>query len=149
MLVYNVFILASFPLAALAGYGLALRLLAERWAAGFVALAFAFSPYHLAHARQHLDQAPVHWVAIVAGAVVGLTERPSRRRAALAALAFAGAVISNNYYAYLLGVLVVVLSLSWITVARARRAAWRRWGVLGAVSPIAAVGWENAHAPGL
>ena len=77
---WNLVLLTSFPLAALAGWLLARRLVSDEPIAAFVGLAFAFSPYHLAHAREHMDQAQVAWPALFAWSLLGLLEQPRRLR---------------------------------------------------------------------
>src|SRR5512140_1141684 len=59
---YNWIILLTFPLSAAAAYALARHLVLAPMAAAAVAIAFAFSPFHLAHAAYHPPIAQTQWV---------------------------------------------------------------------------------------
>src|SRR5918999_658149 len=61
---YNVVILTTFPLAAWFGYLLAFDVTRSRLASVVAGLAFAFSPFHVAHAAYHPHIAQVHWIAL-------------------------------------------------------------------------------------
>jgi hypothetical protein len=61
---YNWLVLLTFPLAAAAAYLLARHLALSVAAATVVAMAYAFSPFHLAHAAYHPHIAQVQWVPL-------------------------------------------------------------------------------------
>ncbi len=61
---YNWLVLLSFPLAAAAAYLLARHLLLSPAGATVAALAFAFSPFHLAHAAYHPHIAQTQWMPL-------------------------------------------------------------------------------------
>ncbi|MEO5741332.1 MAG: hypothetical protein ABIS29_12135, partial [Vicinamibacterales bacterium] len=61
---YNWLILLSFPLAAAITYLLARHLALSPFAATVAALAYAFSPFHLAHAAYHPHIAQVQWLPL-------------------------------------------------------------------------------------
>src|SRR6185436_5590652 len=59
---YNWLVLLTFPLSAAAAYALARHLALSPAAAALAALAFAFSPFHLAHAAYHPHIAQTQWL---------------------------------------------------------------------------------------
>src|SRR5436190_3600899 len=61
---YNWLVLLSFPLSAAAAYLLARHLALSRTAATVVAMAFAFSPFHLAQAAYHPHVAQTQWIPL-------------------------------------------------------------------------------------
>lgn len=105
---YNLLVFASFPLALAAVYWLARHLAVSR-AAATVALAFAFSPFHLAHAAYHPHIAQVQWQplyvlalwrcldALMPAAIIGLTG------------ATGAVTLSNSYGGFIAAVLTPVM----------------------------------------
>src|SRR5687767_11941891 len=61
---YNWLVLLSFPLSAVAAYLLARHLALSPAAATVAAMAFAFSPFHMAHAAYHPHIAQTQWVPL-------------------------------------------------------------------------------------
>src|SRR6202162_1671733 len=61
---YNWLVLLSFPLSAAAAYLLARHLALSSAGATVVARAYAFSPFHLAHAAYHAHIAQTQWVPL-------------------------------------------------------------------------------------
>ena len=111
---FNIIVLLSFPLTAMATYALA-RSLTGSHGAGLVAgFAFAFSPIHLAHAAYHPHIAQIQWIPLYFLALIALVDRVSIGRIAGLILACAGLVLSN-YYAGLTGAVMspVVLIAFW------------------------------------
>lgn len=134
---YNLILLAGFPLAAWLGCRVALAAGANRRGAWLAALLFAFSPYHLAHAREHLDQAQVWPAALVALAAVALLRRP--RAATAVALVMSGVVAAavNGYLPFLLLPLAVIAVLAALVGANTTRA---RTGVIAVIVAALAAG---------
>ena len=64
MAAYNWLVLLSFPLSAAAAYLLARHLLLSPAGATVAALAYAFSPFHLAHAAYHPHIAQTQWMPL-------------------------------------------------------------------------------------
>ena len=69
---YNWLILLSFPFAAATTYLLARHLALSPAAATVAALAYAFSPFHLAHAAYHPHIAQTQWLPLVLARAVAL-----------------------------------------------------------------------------
>ena len=91
---YNWLVLLSFPLSAAAAYLLARHLTLSPAGAAVAAMAYAFSPFHLAHAAYHPHIAQTQWVPLyllalwrcldnASPAAVGLSRRRGDRRDAL------------------------------------------------------------------
>jgi hypothetical protein len=94
---YNAVVLVSFPLGAVAAYLLARHLAIPRAAALVVAFAFAFSPFHLAHAAYHPHIAQVQWLPLYLLALWRCLDRATWRAAGFLAAAAAGITFSNFY----------------------------------------------------
>ena len=60
---YNFIMLMTFPLAGLAMYLLAVYLTRNKWASFIAGLAYAFCPYHFAHAS-HITLANIQWMPL-------------------------------------------------------------------------------------
>ena len=120
---YNLIVLLSFPLTALATSLLARYLGMPGGAAITAAIAFAFAPPHLAHAAYHPHIAQTQWLPLYFLALWACVERPSLWRAAGLALASAAVLLSNAYGGLMAGVATpVVVAGIWI----ARRPCGRR-----------------------
>lgn len=102
VMAYNLLVLITFPLTALAVFALATYLGLSRWPASWVALLYAFSPLHIAHSAYHPHVAQTQWVPLVLLAVVAACDRWTPWRALAIALAVGLAVLSNFYAALLL-----------------------------------------------
>lgn len=110
---YNLVVLLSFPLSALTAFLFAWYLTGSRVASVVAALAFAFSPFHLAQAAYHPQIAQTQWVPLYFLALLWALDRPAPVRLAL----LAGAALTltfSNFYAGLIGaVLTPVALLAW------------------------------------
>jgi hypothetical protein len=94
---YNLLVLLTFPLAAAAAYLLARELGLTPGSASFAALAFAFSPFHLAHAAYHPHIAQTQWIPLYLFALWRCLAAGSRTSFAVLAVSIAGVVLSNFY----------------------------------------------------
>jgi hypothetical protein len=103
---YNWLVLLSFPLSAAAAYLLARHLTLSPAAAAVAAMAYAFSPFHLAHAAYHPHIAQTQWVPLYLLALWRCLDKGSP-----AAVGFLGAatiaVTLSNFYA---GMIVAVIT---------------------------------------
>lgn len=107
---YNALVLLSFPLAAVAAFQLARFLRIGRWASGGAALAFAFSPFHLAQAAYHPHVAQVYWLPVYLWALWAALERASPWRLAGLVVAIVG-VVGSNYYGGLVAATLTPVAL--------------------------------------
>lgn len=124
---YNALVLLSFPLSALFACVLARHLALSRPASAFAALAYAFSPFHLAHAAYHPHIAQTQWVPLYLLALWRLLDRASPGSVALLAAATAAAALSNFYGGLVLAVVTPVAVLAyWLAIARTQPSAPRR-----------------------
>ncbi len=109
---YNLLILISFPLAALAVFWLARYLKLGKWPAAWAAFLFAFSPLHIAHVAYHPHVAQVQWIPLVILAVIAAVDRWSLLRATMMLAVVALACLSNFYTGLIL--LVVLPVVVWV-----------------------------------
>lgn len=140
---YNLVVLATFPLTALAMFLLARRVGCSRWAAALGSLAFAFAPIHLAHTAYHPHVVQIQWLAAALLALVWLLEAPDGRRLAIFVVAAVSTVAANFYAALQLAVLVPAAVLTyWLAAPRGERATALRAGgtALGALGALAGGG---------
>jgi len=116
---YNWLILLSFPLSAVAAYLLARHLALSRSAATIAALAYAFSPFHLAHAAYHPHIAQTQWVPLYLLALWRCLDA-----ATPAAVAFLGlatlAVTLSNFYGGLIAAVITPAAVAayWLVMPR-------------------------------
>jgi hypothetical protein len=103
---YNLLVLSSFPLAAVAAYLLARYVLGSHLGAMVAGLAYAFLAFHVAHATGHPHVAQTQWLPLYFLALWQCFDRPDRRRA-LFLLASVAAVVLSNFYG---GLIAAVLS---------------------------------------
>jgi hypothetical protein len=94
---YNWIVLFSFPMAAATAFLLARHLSLSRAGATLAALAYAFSPFHFAHAAYHAHIAQVQWIPLYLLALWQCLDRASVARIALLAGATAAVALSNFY----------------------------------------------------
>lgn len=150
---YNLLVLASFPLAAAAVYLLARHLAISRAAATVAALAFAFSPFHLAHAAYHPHIAQVQWLPLYVLALWRCLDAPTPVAIIALAGATAAVTLSNFYGGFIAAVLAPVMVVAyWLPGRRTGARPWQRLGVtVGTLLILAAAGtayvWWSA--PGL
>ena len=139
---YNWTVLVTFPLAALTAWLLAMVLTGSRLAAAAAAFAFAWSPFHVAHAAYHVHIAQVQWWPLFILAIWRLALRPSVSSVALfggAAVLLAGA---SYYWAMAALVIGPAALAAALVVRRLQGAAVPRasWGIaLGLAAVSAAV----------
>jgi hypothetical protein len=108
---YNWLVLLSFPLAAAASYLLARHLTLSPAASAFAALAFAFSPFHLAHAAYHPHIAQIQWIPLYLLALWRCLDA-----ATPVAVAFLGvatlAVTLSNFYGGLIAAVITPIAVA-------------------------------------
>ncbi len=135
---YNLVVLLSFPLAAMAAYALGRYLTRSHGAALIAGLAFAFSPAHLAHAAYHPDIAQTQWIALYVLALVAVVDRLAVGRAVAFAVATAALVLSNFYGVLFAAVMApVMITAFWAIRSDADR---NLWPVIGPSAVLAGVG---------
>jgi hypothetical protein len=96
---YNLIMLSTFPLAGLAMYLLAFYLTKNKWASVIAGLAYAFCPYHFAHAS-HITLANIQWMPLFLLFLFKLHKQRSYTDAFLCGLFFALTLLSDTYYGY-------------------------------------------------
>lgn len=112
---YNVAVLATFPLAALFAYLLALRLSGSRAVGWLAGLFYAFAPFHVAHCAYHPHGAQTQWLPLYVLALWLCLERGSVGRLLLLVLSAALVVLSNFYYGLIAAILTpVALAGFWL-----------------------------------
>lgn len=152
---YNWLILLTFPLSAAAAYLLARHLMLSPAGATVAAMAYAFSPFHLAQAAYHPHIAQTQWMPLYLLALWRCLDRPS-----LTAIAWLGAaamaVALSNFYTGLIAAVVtpVAVAAYWPVTSRADPRSMRRLVItLGALVFIGAAGiayaWYGANAIGV
>ena len=116
---YNWLVLLSFPLAAAAAYLLARHLGLLRSGAAVAAMAYAFSPFHVAHAAYHPHIAQTHWIPLYLLALWRCLDHAS-----LPAVGFLGvaalAVTLSNFYGGLIAAVItpVAMAAYWLVKHR-------------------------------
>nr|AAP58535.1 hypothetical protein [uncultured Acidobacteriota bacterium] len=112
---YNWVVLLSFPLSAAAAYLLARHLSLAPWPAAAAALAYAFSPFHLAHAAYHPHVAQTQWLPLYLLALWRCLDAASPLSVGLLAAASAGVTLSNFYGGLIAGVITpVAVACYWL-----------------------------------
>jgi len=134
---YNWLVLLSFPLSAAAAYLLARHLTLSPPAAAVAAMAYAFSPFHLAHAAYHPHIAQTQWVPLYLLALWRCLDKASPAAVGLLAAA-AIAVTLSNFYA---GLIVAVITPVAVVAYWLFRSDVRQLGITaGSLVLIAALG---------
>lgn len=108
----NIAILLSFVLG---GYGMYLftrELTGCRWCGLFAGAAFVFSPYHMARSFQHLNLSTIQWIPFAFYFAERTLRYPTRRNALLLGAAYALTALSSWYYAYYIGLMLLVYLLT-------------------------------------
>jgi hypothetical protein len=112
LVVYNLFLLSTFVLNALAAHVLAYRLTGS-YAAGLLAgVIFAFSPYRFEH-FDHLEMQLSFWIPLAALAWHRAVERQTTRDCLVVSAVVAAQVLSCIYYAVFLITVLGVMTLAW------------------------------------
>ena len=147
---YNWIVLLSFPLSAAAAYLLARHLALSPLASAVAAMAFAFSPFHLAQAAYHPHVAQTQWIPLYLLALWRSVDDASA-----AALAFLGiaamAVTLSNFYGGLIAMVVTPFAVAayWFAQERTPNAARSLILTLSALGLLCAAGlayvWWNAR----
>lgn len=107
---HNGIVLATFPLSAASAYLLARYLALSPVAAGVAALAYAFSPFHFAHAAYHLHVAQTQWIPLYLLALLHSLSGASAGRVAWLAAATI-AVSLSNYYGGLIAAMITPFAI--------------------------------------
>src|SRR5580704_16538864 len=116
---YNWLVLLSFPLSAAAAYLLARHLALSSAGAIVAAMAYAFSPFHVAHAAYHPHIAQTQWLPLYLLALWRCLDAASP-----VAVGFLGAatiaVTLSNFYAGLIAAVItpVAVAAYWLAVCR-------------------------------
>jgi hypothetical protein len=139
---YNWLVLLSFPLSAAAAYLLARHLALSPTGATVAAMAYAFSPFHVAHAAYHPQIAQTQWIPLYLLALWRCLDDPS-----LFAIGFLGAaalaVTLSNFYGGLIAAVItpVAVIAYWLATQRAAPGSKRRLCVtVGCLVLMAAAG---------
>lgn len=109
---YNVVVLMTFPLTAVTTYALSRYLFASHAAALFSSLAFAFTPFHLAHSAYHPHIAQIQWIPLYLLALFAFVDRATWPRAIGLVLAAAALVLSNDYGGFIGAVMTPIAMLA-------------------------------------
>jgi hypothetical protein len=135
---YNWLVLLTFPLSAVAAYLLARHLQLSPASAAIAAFAFAFSPFHLAHAAYHPHVAQTQWVPLYLLALWRCLDRSTPAAVGLLATAIAGVTLSN-FYGGLIAAVTTPLAIAayWFFISRREP---RSLGHLAITVSILAVG---------
>lgn len=127
---YNWIVLLSFPLSAAAAFLLARHLGLGRLTAALAAMAFAFSPFHLAQAAYHPHIAQTHWVPLYLFALWRCLDKPTPAAAGLLVLAGGGAALSNFYGGLIAAVITpVAAGAYWFVRSRGEPGRHRRLAI--------------------
>ncbi len=123
---YNFLVLVTFPLSAAAAYLLARHVVASHAGALVAGLAYAFLPFHVAHAAHHPHVAQTQWIPLYFLALWRCFDRPDRRRVAW--LAAAGAAVTlSNFYAGFIAAVIGPVALAAYALVSPRDGGERRW----------------------
>jgi hypothetical protein len=137
---YNWLILLSFPLSAAAAYLLARHLALSPAGATLAAFAYAFSPFHIAHAAYHPHIAQTQWIPLYLLALWRCLDAASPMAVGLLAAA-AAAVALSNFYGGLIAAVITPIAVAayWLLARRGQPQAGRDLAItLAGVGLIAA-----------
>jgi hypothetical protein len=148
---YNWLVLLTFPLSAAAAFALARHLTLSPAASAMAALAFAFSPFHLAQAAYHPHVAQTQWLPLYFLALWRCLDNSTLVAIAFLAASSIGVALSNFYGGLIAGVLtpVAIGAYWWCTSPREPRSVRPLLvtiGVLG-VMAVGALGYGWFAAP--
>lgn len=104
VIAYNWLVLLSFPLSAAAAYLLARHLKLSTYGATIAAMAYAFSPFHLAHAAYHPHVAQTQWVPLYVLALWRCLDHASPAAVGFLAVATAAVTLSNFYAGFIMAI---------------------------------------------
>jgi len=136
---YNWLVLLSFPLAAAATYALARHLALSRTSATVAAMAYAFAPFHLAHAAYHPHIAQTQWIPLYLLALWRCLDDATPVAVACLGAATALVTLSNFYGGMIAAVITpVAIAAYWLVTYRTNRRPMRSLGIT--VSSLALIG---------
>lgn len=149
---YNWLILISFPLSAAAAYLLARHLTLSPAGAALAAMAYAFSPFHLAHAAYHPHIAQTQWIPLYLVALWRCLDAATPRAMALLGAATVAVALSNLYGALITAVITPIAIAAYWGMARAGQPRAGRdlavtLGGLGVVAATAGASLWHAASP--
>jgi hypothetical protein len=143
---YNWLVLLSFPLSAAAAYLLARHLALSPAGATVAAMAYAFSPFHVAHAAYHPHIAQTQWLPVYLLALWRCLDDASPGAVGFL-VAATMAVTLSNFYAGLIAAVVtpVAVAAYWLVTSRTDQRSLRRLGItVGSLLLIALSGMAYA-----
>jgi hypothetical protein len=143
---YNWLVLLSFPLSAAAAYLLARHLALSPVGAAVAAMAYAFSPFHVAHAAYHPHIAQTQWVPLYLLALWRCLDDASPAAVGWLGAATAAVTLSNFYAGLIAAVITpVAVAAYWLVPCQANTRSMRRLGItVGSLLLIAASGLAYA-----
>lgn len=115
---YNWLVLLSFPLSAAAAFALARHLTLSMFGASVAAIAFAFSPFHLAHAAYHPHVAQTQWVPLYLLMLWRYLDRPTAMAVVLLMSSAIVATLSNFYGGLIVAVVTPAAAAAYWCVLR-------------------------------
>jgi len=139
---YNWLVLLSFPLSALTAYLLGRHLALSPAAAFVAAMAYAFSPFHLAQAAYHPHIAQTQWIPLYLLALWRCLDGPSPAAIGFLVAATAAVTLSNFYGGLIAAAVTPVAVMAYWTATRKREpGAGRRLAMtVAALALVAAAG---------
>jgi hypothetical protein len=117
---YNLTLLLTFPLSAIAAHWLVFALTRRHDAALISGLAFGFNPYRAAHI-EHLELLCSYWMPVALLALHRYVERPAVRWLAFFGAAWTLQALCSSYYLFYFSVFVALWLLWFIRLDLARR----------------------------
>jgi hypothetical protein len=143
---YNWLVLLSFPLSAATAYLLASHLGLSSAGATVAAIAYAFSPFHVAHAAYHPHIAQTQWVPLYLLALWRCLDDASAVAVGCLGVATLAVTLSNFYGGFIAAVITpVAVAAYWLVRCRADPRSMRRLGItVGSLLVIAACGMAYA-----
>lgn len=148
---YNWLILLSFPLSAATAYLLARHLALSPAGATFAAMAYAFSPFHLAHAGYHPHVAQTQWMPLYLLALWRCLDAATPASVGLLGASTLAVTLSNFYAGVIAAVLTpVAVAGYWFLIRREGTRSMRRLFVtVGTLLLVVALGmayaWHGAR----
>jgi len=118
---YNWLVLLSFPLSAVAAFLLARHIGISAAASAVVAMFYAFSPFHIAHAAYHPHIAQTQWVPLYLLALWRCLNDASTAAVVLLGVAAAGVALSNFYGGLIMAIVSPVAVGAYWLCANARQ----------------------------
>ena len=110
---YNWLVLVTFPLSAASAYLLGRHLQLTPAPAAIAAVAFAFSPFHLAQAAYHPHVAQTQWIPLYFLALWRCLDRATLRASLFLAVAASGVTLSNFYGGLIAAVVTPAAALAY------------------------------------